>query len=66
MEYQTLNYADKLQLARDAVRAAETDHYRATLDPPAFGGETRLLELEERVVRVREALAELEADDDPS
>lgn len=64
MDYQILTPADKLSIARDALRAAETDHYRISLDPASGGGEARLAELEERVERVRAAVKELEDETD--
>lgn len=61
MDYETLNAADKLLIARDALRAAETDHYRISLDPASGGGEARVAELKERVERLRDAVKEAEA-----
>lgn len=61
MDYETLTAADKLLIARDALRAAETDHYRISLDPASGGGEARVAELEERVERLRDAVKEAEA-----
>ncbi len=60
MDYQTLTDEDRLAIARDALRAAESDHFRISLDPASGGGEPRLKQLEERVLRLREEVALLE------
>lgn len=62
MEYETLSTGDKLQIAQDALRGAETDHFRVTLDPIGGGGQTRLDQLEDRVLRARRAVEELQTE----
>ncbi len=61
VEYQLLTAADKLQIARDTLRAAEMDHFRVSLDPASGGGEARLQELGDRVERLRIEVNEFEA-----
>ena len=62
MEYETLSIHHKLLIAKDALRAAETDHYRVSLDPASGGGEARLVELEARVRRTRREVRKVEAE----
>jgi len=62
MEYQTLDDADKLRLAKDALYGAEQDHFRVSLDPASGGGQARLDELEARIKHLREEFEKLDAE----
>jgi hypothetical protein len=62
MEYETLSTADQLLLARDLLRAKESDHYRLSLvDEPNTAA--RLDELIGQIETLKAKVADLEADD---
>lgn len=63
MQYTTLTEADKLQLARDTLRARESDHFRISLlDEP--NKETRLADYETEIDNLRTTVDELQSESD--
>ncbi len=60
MEYETLTDADKLLLARDRLRALESDHYRISLTHEV-ARESRLAQIEDELETVKTEVARLEA-----
>ena len=59
MDYSTLSAADRLLIARDALRGFESDHYRLTAFPQP-GSEERAKQLEELIARARKEVEALE------
>lgn len=65
IKYTTLSEADRVVLARDALRARESDHFRLTLvdqkvEPSA---EARLEQLAAEIERLRGVVSALERDE---
>jgi cell division protein FtsB len=64
MDYETLSDADQLLLARDLLRAKESDHFRLSLvkEPNTAA---RLEELVVQIEELKGKVAELESDSAP-
>ncbi len=63
MDYPTLSMGDKLQIARDALRGVESDHYRMSLLVDSQpGAESRMAQLEAEAETLRAKIAKLEAE----
>ena len=64
MDYETLSAADQLLLARDLLRAKESDHFRLSLvnEPNT---ENRISELEGQIKELKEKVSTLEAEEAP-
>ena len=60
-EYVAINLHDQLLLAKDALRGAESDHYRRSHEPPGFSSQENIEQLEERVAHWRTEVERLEA-----
>ena len=63
MDYATLTSSDQLALARDTLRAKESDHFRLSLvDQPNLGNNIELLE--EQIEALKKTVAELESSEE--
>lgn len=60
MDYTTLSEADQLLIARDTLRAKESDHFRLTIAPDA-GSAGRLDDLATQIEDLKKVVADLEA-----
>ncbi len=61
MEYSTLSAADKLSIARDALRGRESDHFRLSLmDTVSGSSPERLKEIESEIESMQKETASLE------
>jgi hypothetical protein len=58
-EYQTLTLHDKLAIAKDALRGAESDHYRRSNEPETASSD-QVTQLEERIATWRTEVDNLE------
>jgi hypothetical protein len=60
--YETLTAEDLLNIARDALRGRESDHYRLSLlSPASSGGPTRLKEIEAEIASIKGEIRAMEA-----
>lgn len=67
MDYTTLSVADQLLLARDLLRAKESDHYRLSLvDEPNVSARTEQLETQIKELRKKVEDLEKQTDEDDS